>query len=46
MERALEEVANGSSTVRRAALSYNIPKSTLHDRVSGKVLPGAKGGGA
>ena len=24
-------------TVRRAALVYGIPKSTLHDRVSGKV---------
>lgn len=30
--------------VRRAAMTYNIPKSTLHDRVSGKVLPGAKSG--
>ena len=31
-------------TVRRAALEYDVPKSTLHDRVTGKVLPGAVGG--
>ena len=29
---------------RRAASEYNIPKSTLGDRVSGKILPGAKAG--
>ena len=44
MERALRDVTNGSLTVRRAALQYNVPKSTLHDRVTGKVLPGAVGG--
>ena len=27
-----------------AALENNVPKSTLHDRLSGKVLPGAVGG--
>ena len=31
-------------TVRRAALQYDVPKSTLHDRVTGKVDPGAKVG--
>ena len=41
---ALKEVAEGSLTVRRAALQYDVPKSTLHDRVSGKVDPGAKVG--
>lgn len=30
--------------MRRAALTYDVPKSTLHDRVSGRVLPGATGG--
>lgn len=34
--RALEAVKLGSS-VRLAALQYNIPKSTLSDRVTGKV---------
>lgn len=44
MEMALRDVTNGSLTVRRAALQYNVPKSTLHDRLTGKVLPGAVGG--
>ena len=42
MELALKEVSEGSLTVRRAALQYDVPKSTLHDRVTGKVDPGAK----
>ena len=44
MENALKEVTNNGKTVRHAALEYGIPKSTLHNRVSGKVLPGAVGG--
>ena len=28
-------------SVRQAAGQYNVPKSTLHDRSSGKVQPGA-----
>ena len=44
MEYALRDVTSGNLTVRRAALEHNVPKSTLHDRVSGKVLPGAVGG--
>lgn len=44
MENALHEVSAGTLTVRRAALVYGVPKSTLHDRVSGKVLPGCQGG--
>ena len=42
MEGALQDVISGKS-VRRAALEHDVPKSTLHDRVSGKVLPGAVG---
>ena len=44
MESALQDVKSGTLTVRHAALENNIPKSTLHDRLSGKVLPGAVGG--
>lgn len=44
MERALKDVTNGVLGVRRAALEYNIPKSTLSDRVSGRVRPGATSG--
>ena len=43
MESALQDVTSGTLTVRRAALEHNIPKSTLHDRLSGKVLPGTVG---
>lgn len=44
MDSALKEVTNGTLSVRRAALEYNVPKSTLHDRLTGKVMPGAVGG--
>jgi len=44
MEGALQDVMSGKLSVRRAALQYDVPKSTLHDRVTGKVLPGAVGG--
>ena len=44
MESALQEVRVGNMSVRRAAVEYGVPKSTLHDRVSGKVLPGSVGG--
>ena len=40
---ALEAVAKGTS-VRRAAEEHGIPKSTLWDHVSGRVLPGAHSG--
>jgi len=42
IESALKEVKNGVLTLRKASIQYGVPKSTLHDRVSGKVLPGAK----
>ena len=41
MEIALRDVANGTLTVRKAALAYGIPKSTLHHHASGKVRSGA-----
>lgn len=43
MELALcdGDVATGVLPVRKAALIYGIPKSTLHVHVSGKVRPGA-----
>ena len=42
MELALREASVGSLTVRCAALQFDVPKSTVHDRVTGKVDPGAK----
>lgn len=44
MEKAIEAVHNGTLSIRRAAEVYNIPKSTLHDRISGKVVQGASSG--
>jgi len=43
MCRAFEAVTNGSS-VRRAAEECNMPRSTLGDRISGRVIPGIKSG--
>ena len=43
LDYAYEAVSKGMS-VRRAAEEYGIPKSTLHDRVVGKVLAGSKCG--
>ncbi len=44
MELALRDVTNGAMAVRRAALEYSVPKSTLSDRVTGRVRPGAHSG--
>ena len=41
MDLALREIADGKMTYRKAAIAYGIPKSTLHDHVSGKVKAGA-----
>ena len=43
LQKACQDVYKGQA-VRRVALNYGIPKSTLHDRISGKVTPGAKSG--
>ena len=42
MENALQAV--NEMTVREAAAQFGVPKSTLHDRISGKVQPGAVSG--
>ena len=44
MSRALQSVVAEGVSVRRAALEYNVPKSSLADRVSGRIIPGAKSG--
>ncbi len=43
LEKAVDAVKYGM-TLRRAAAEYRIPKSTLHDHISGKILPGSKSG--
>jgi len=44
MDMALEAVVQGGFSVCRAAAEYNSPKSTLGDRVSGRVKQGAVSG--
>ena len=38
LSRALDSVRERGISVRRAAEEFNIPKSTLHDHLSGKVI--------
>ena len=42
--KAFEAVTKGGVSVRHAAEEYNVPKSTLHDRISGKVVFGSQSG--
>jgi len=44
MEKAVNAVLNNGMSVRRAALEYDVPKSTLGDRISGRVIPGSSSG--
>lgn len=37
LERVYDAVVNQSLSIRRAAEQLNVPRSTLHDRVSGRV---------
>lgn len=44
MEKAVEAVNIQKLSIRRAAQQYNIPKSTLADRISGRIQIGAVSG--
>ena len=44
LSKAVGEIQNGSLSVRRAALEYDIPKSTLHDHLTGRVVCGGLSG--
>ena len=44
MQAAMRAVKENQMTVLRASQLCNIPKTTLHDRISGKVLHGSKPG--
>ena len=44
MKNALEAVSNKEMTLTQASTEFNIPKSTLHDDISGRVHPGAVSG--
>ena len=43
-QRACEAIVRKGTSIRMAALQYNIPKSTLSDHISGKVKIGAHSG--
>ena len=40
----MKAVIHDGMSIRKAACVYGVPKSTLGDRISGKVLPGTKSG--
>ena len=44
IENVTKDVMEGTLSVRRAAAQYDIPPSTLHDCISGKVSGGAVSG--
>ena len=44
MTRAITAVVKDGVSIRKAAELYNVPKSTLGDRISGRVLPGSTSG--
>ena len=44
MMAALEEVKKGKYSVNRIATMYGVPRSTLKDRVTGRVTHGTKPG--
>ena len=44
MEQAYQAVMHDGVSIRRAAVEYNIPRTTLGDRVQGRVLPGSVSG--
>ena len=43
IQKAMAAVDKGES-IRTAAIKFNVPRSTLHDRVTGKVKMGARRG--
>ena len=44
MEKAMAAVEKGELTLRKASIQYSVPKSTLHDRLTGKVSFNARAG--
>ena len=44
MKKAVDAVIISKLSVRRAAMQFNVPKSTLGDRISGRTQPGSVSG--
>lgn len=46
LSMAIDMVKNNRMSIRQAAKHFNVPKSTISDRISGRVDEGAKRGKA
>jgi len=44
MKSAMDAVKKGGMSTKRAPLQYDVPKTTLQDRISGKVIHGTNPG--
>ena len=44
MDAAVKAVISEGFSIRRASLQFSVPKSSLGDRVSGRVIPGSTSG--
>jgi len=44
MEKALQAVKNGQCKFKEAAREFNVPRTTLQDRISGRVAHGVESG--
>lgn len=44
MHKVITACMMGAMTIRQAALNLGVPKPTLGDRLSGRILPGATSG--
>ena len=44
MGKAVEACVNEGMSIRQAAFHFGVPKSTLGDRMSGRVVPGSTSG--
>ena len=44
MRTAMDAVKKGTLSVKRTAVEYEVPKSTLQDRILGKVIHGTNPG--
>ena len=44
MEHALEAVKSGQLSARKAATKFGVPRATLGDHLTGKILPGSRPG--
>lgn len=44
MEHAIDAVKSGAQGLNEASRNYNVPRSTLRDRITGRVVHGCKPG--